>query len=374
MSTRKILLVDDSKSARYALRLMLKKHDYDVDMAESAEIALEKVREQKPDAIFMDHLMPGMNGFEALDVLKSDGETAHIPVVMCTSNDEEPYQIQARDKGALGILPKPATPEKLNAVLEAIETAIERPEAAAAAAVMAFPTSAAAPALDEAAISSLISTHIRRLMDTEVRPLLGESLDRRLEEVKSGIFEGVMERSAAQIDQWMDAEMAQIREQLAAPTKSEDLSAKLDDRLQEIKSELVKMETDHAQAVVQKINNEVLPDLVGKQLERLERHLHDLLELRIGELSDRLVEELPANDRLIRKLSEIAEAVAEQKAEQVASTRAQEIAEYAAGEKTDEVSEFLLDTAENSQRRMYLLAGAAAGVGILSSLIMYLLT
>ena len=373
MSTRKILLVDDSKSARYALRLMLKKHDYDVDMAESAEIALEKVKEQLPDAIFMDHLMPGMNGFEALDVLKNDAETAHVPVVMCTSNDEEPYQIQAREKGALGILPKPATPEKLNSMLKAIESAIEKPEKAAAEGE-APSTAAAAPAMDEVAIAALVSAEIKRLMEDEVKPLLSDSLDKRLEGMRSGIFEGVMERSAAQIAQWMDAEMAQVRGQQAAPAETEDLSARLDTELKQIKGELVKMETDHAQTTVQKISNEVLPNLIAKQLETLEQHIYDRLDLRIGQLSERLVQELPANDQLIRRLSETAETIAEHKAEEVATARAQAIAESAAEEKTGEVSEFLLDSAESSERRMYILAAAAAGVGILSSIVMYLLT
>ncbi len=369
MTTRKILLVDDSKSARYALRLMLKKHDYDVDTAESAEIALEKVKEQLPDAIFLDHLMPGMNGFEALDTLKSDAETAHIPVVMCTSNDEEPYQIQAREKGALGILPKPATANKLNAMLEAIETAIGRP---AEGATVAAPLTTA-PVMDEQAIAALVSAEIKRLMEAEVKPVLGESLDSRLEELRSGIFEGVMERSATQIAQWMDAEMVQVREQLSAPAETEDLSVKLDTELKKLKGELVKMETDHAQAMVKKISNEVLPDLITKQLSKLEQRIYDRLDLRIGELGGRLVQELPANDRLIRKLSATAEAIAEHKAEEVASARAQAIAETAATEKTDEVSEFLLDTAQGSERRMYILAAAAAGVGILSSVVMYFL-
>lgn len=98
MSTRKILLVDDSKSARYALRLSLQRHDCEVDTADSAESGLEKIKQDLPDAIFMDHLMPGMNGFEALDLLKADPRTAHIPVVMCTSNDDEPYRRQAQEK------------------------------------------------------------------------------------------------------------------------------------------------------------------------------------------------------------------------------------------------------------------------------------
>lgn len=123
MTMRKILLVDDSKSARYAMRTMLQKHNCEVDPVESAEVALEKIKDNPPDAVFMDHLMPGMSGFDALDAIKANPKTAHIPVVMCTSNYEDVYQKQAREKGALGILPKPGTPESLAAVLAEIDAA-----------------------------------------------------------------------------------------------------------------------------------------------------------------------------------------------------------------------------------------------------------
>ncbi len=121
---RKILLVDDSKAARYAMRNLLQKHECEVDPVESAEAALERVKENPPDAIFMDHMMPNMNGFEALDALKADAQTAHIPVVMCTANDDEAYQIEATGKGALGILSKPAKPEKLEVILKNIDSTV----------------------------------------------------------------------------------------------------------------------------------------------------------------------------------------------------------------------------------------------------------
>ncbi|MCP3869728.1 MAG: response regulator, partial [Gammaproteobacteria bacterium] len=58
---RKALLVDDSKSARFVLGKLLKKHNFKVDMVESAEAALDFLEFNRPDAIFMDHMMPGMD-------------------------------------------------------------------------------------------------------------------------------------------------------------------------------------------------------------------------------------------------------------------------------------------------------------------------
>ena len=61
------LIVDDSKTARVVLKRMLESHELAVDTAESAESALDYLSAHRPDVIFMDHLMPGSDGFEARD-------------------------------------------------------------------------------------------------------------------------------------------------------------------------------------------------------------------------------------------------------------------------------------------------------------------
>ena len=104
---RTALLVDDSKSARFVLGKLLKGHDFEVEMVDSAEAALSFLESQRPDAIFMDHMMPGMDGLSATSAIKNNPQTSHIPVVMCTSNDGEQYQKEARSHGALATLQKP---------------------------------------------------------------------------------------------------------------------------------------------------------------------------------------------------------------------------------------------------------------------------
>ena len=109
----KILLVDDSKSARYALRLQLQRHGVEVETADSAESALEMLKGALPDAILMDQTMPGLNGFEALEIIRADARTAHLPVVMCTSHEDADFAEAARRKGVAAILPKSIAPETL---------------------------------------------------------------------------------------------------------------------------------------------------------------------------------------------------------------------------------------------------------------------
>ncbi len=117
MARKRALVVDDSKSARVILSRMLEKYDIEVDMAESAEQAIEYLNHNRPDAIFMDHLMPGMDGLQAVQAIKGNPQTATIPIMMYTSQEGELYVGQARALGAMGVLPKQVRPVDVSKVL-----------------------------------------------------------------------------------------------------------------------------------------------------------------------------------------------------------------------------------------------------------------
>ncbi|MFO1407705.1 MAG: response regulator [Steroidobacteraceae bacterium] len=114
---KRALIVDDSRSARVILSRMLEQHGLAVDTAESAEQALDYLQQHRPDVIFMDHLMPGMDGFQAVQAIKSDPQTATIPLMMYTSQEGELYVSQARALGAIGVLPKTVRPVDVSRVL-----------------------------------------------------------------------------------------------------------------------------------------------------------------------------------------------------------------------------------------------------------------
>jgi CheY-like chemotaxis protein len=150
MSTgKRALIVDDSRSARVILGRMLEQYGLAVDTAESAEQALEYLKQQRPDVIFMDHLMPGMDGFQAVQAIKGDAQTAMIPLLMYTSQEGELYVSQARALGAVGVLPKTVRPADVSRVLYQLHllqdrrqdrtTLFRRPEPPAAAGAQAVP-------------------------------------------------------------------------------------------------------------------------------------------------------------------------------------------------------------------------------------------
>src|SRR6204780_5422026 len=126
MARKRALVVDDSKSARIILSRMLEKYDIEVDMAESAEQAIEYLKHDRPDAIFMDHLMPGMDGLQAVQAIKSNPNTAMIPIMMYTSQEGELYVGQARALGAMGVLPKQVRPVDVSKVLYELHLLPER--------------------------------------------------------------------------------------------------------------------------------------------------------------------------------------------------------------------------------------------------------
>lgn len=106
MAKRRVLIVDDSKTAQVRLRKMLERFDLDVDTVLSAEEALGYLSYRQPAVIFLDHHMEGMDGLEALKIIKSNPSTALIPVIMYTSEKGDVYVGQARALGAIDILGK----------------------------------------------------------------------------------------------------------------------------------------------------------------------------------------------------------------------------------------------------------------------------
>lgn len=119
MAIRNALLVDDSKVARFALSKLLEGHNMEVNMAGSAEEALDFLKSHdRPDVIFMDHLMPGMNGVEATKAIKGNPETAGIPIIMCTSKKSSSFTEEAKNFGVYNILTKPPQTDGLGLVLD----------------------------------------------------------------------------------------------------------------------------------------------------------------------------------------------------------------------------------------------------------------
>ncbi|MEH6583286.1 MAG: response regulator [Halioglobus sp.] len=121
MLCKNALVVDDSLTARTVLKHQLNEFDVIVESACDGSHALELLRNLTPDVIFLDHIMPGLNGFEVLQQLKKNQSTRGIPVVMYTSQAAPQYTSEAKSLGAIGVIPKAVSTEQLMLVLDKAE-------------------------------------------------------------------------------------------------------------------------------------------------------------------------------------------------------------------------------------------------------------
>jgi len=103
----KILIVDDNPDLIALLKVRLKTFGYEVVTADNGHKCLEKAREENPDLILLDILMPSMDGFQALKELKEDAKTKSIPIIMLTAKDQLSDVAKANDLGAADFIVKP---------------------------------------------------------------------------------------------------------------------------------------------------------------------------------------------------------------------------------------------------------------------------
>src|SRR5438094_9340174 len=89
MPIKNILIVDDSATDRQFLSELLVKNGYKVSTADSAEDALAKVKQHRPDLVLMDVVMPGQNGFQATCMLSRDDSVKHISVIISNDKPQE---------------------------------------------------------------------------------------------------------------------------------------------------------------------------------------------------------------------------------------------------------------------------------------------
>ena len=120
MPIQKILLVDDSKTELHYLSDVLTRRGYAVRTAESGEDAMRRLGEDKPDLILMDVVMPGQNGFQLTRSITRDPRFAGVPVIMCTSKNQETDKVWGMRQGARDYITKPVDSTELFAKIKAL--------------------------------------------------------------------------------------------------------------------------------------------------------------------------------------------------------------------------------------------------------------
>lgn len=115
---KKILIVDDSETIRRTAEALLKKEGYTIGVAEDGFRAFAAIIDFKPDIIFLDIMMPRLDGYQVCSVIKNNPEYSHIPVIMLSSKDNIFDKARGRVAGSEFFMSKPFSKEELTNVVK----------------------------------------------------------------------------------------------------------------------------------------------------------------------------------------------------------------------------------------------------------------
>lgn len=218
----RLLVIDDSKTARFAMRKYLERLDYLVDTVSCASEAYDYLEDHCPDVIFLDNIMPGINGIEVLAVLQKSHKTANIPVIFCTSIENNEFITNALEHGARKVLQKPPTLDRLS---EALNNIGKYASQAAANSTFTRPTAEAAMTTSQAVLNSQdiqqqIDASLQRLKNelaiqiSELQSQLSSFDISQISENELRTFREIAQEEAETLNSALRAEMAAIHKRL----------------------------------------------------------------------------------------------------------------------------------------------------------------
>jgi two-component system phosphate regulon response regulator PhoB len=120
MANERILVIDDEEDIQELLQYVLTKNGYVISTVMTGEEASIAARTLQPNLILLDIMLPGVDGLDVCKILKNDGKTAHIPVIMLTAKGEEADIVTGLELGAIDYITKPFSPRVLLARVRAV--------------------------------------------------------------------------------------------------------------------------------------------------------------------------------------------------------------------------------------------------------------
>lgn len=191
MNEQHALVVDDSKVGRLTMMKKLEAMGLKVDLVESGRQALDYLAHHKPHVIFMDHMMPDMDGFETTRRIKADPASRDIPVIIISGNDDEDFVREARASGALNAISKPPGDGVLEALLHDLPTAAAsaaQSRAAGPGFLREAEEKPKTPALDQAAVHALVERMLGEALE-HLHAELQADVGRRLDQARADLEE-----------------------------------------------------------------------------------------------------------------------------------------------------------------------------------------
>jgi DNA-binding response OmpR family regulator len=127
---KKILVVDDEDDILHFLEMVLREKGYQVTTASGGHEALTRAQIDKPDLVLLDIMMPQMDGWEVLKLLRLDESTEQIPVAMVSARTDPRDRVQGLQEGAVDYICKPFALDELLAKIDSIFHQIDAPHGA----------------------------------------------------------------------------------------------------------------------------------------------------------------------------------------------------------------------------------------------------
>ncbi|MGQ9686006.1 MAG: response regulator [Thiobacillaceae bacterium] len=203
MRKMKALVVDDSKVGRLTMQKKLEAFGVGVDLAESGLEALNYLERNRPDMIFMDHMMPDLDGFETTRRIKAAPATRNIPVIIISASDDEAFVRDARAVGALDAIAKPPTNEAIERILVAL------PQTVAATAAGEITPTAPRPTLQDVAMAQPEQASVQAMIEAGIA--------KAVEKLRSDWMQALTTRLKAEFEderQRLQASMSRVEARL----------------------------------------------------------------------------------------------------------------------------------------------------------------
>lgn len=381
MGIKNILIVDDSRTSRMMLSRMLQRiEEVDIATANSAEEAIEYLNEHNPDAIFMDHSMPGMDGLQALKIIKSNPQTSTIPIAMFTSKEGDEYLEYVKKQGAIGILYKPSTPKALRDIVADLNTAYEKVKAAKSTLPAKSDTGGKAvqkPSAADAeinisaeAIDNLVRVSAITVLNDAIKAQIMPFLEERLARFRQDILVNSEETIQKMANQLYTAHQGELSQQIESK-KDVQILDEIEHNIETLKNHEVNF-----YAEIQTVVDSFLSDKTAKTSQIISEQIEKDMSVRLNVLEQQLREQLDDIRDDVEKTTtkynpETLESILNTVKYNILRTNesARETARKVSQNFFEKFTEEFAQTSKSLMLRMYILAGLAIVVSVVASVV-----
>jgi CheY-like chemotaxis protein len=327
---------------------MLKKSGFDgVEMAESGEEALERLKSLTPDAIFVDFLMDGIDGLETITEIKKDPRFDTTPIVMCTANEGDEYVRAAVDHGALGILAKPPTEESLGQIIDLIEqhqeevssqltSETETVEAPSEVGMEVAEVSASGMTQAAPVVAGLCDEDVRHIAQEVASQAAERAAQQTARQIASQVVSETLDkRLETAVNDYLDQQLEPMVSRLVRQGVEAVKPPEIDD--DKLRTDVIGQVNKDLEDFVRQLNQRSVEELIQANTYAQMSELRDEFSSRLKDQEQRIISQVPEKNDMIEHIRVVTEGSLEAQVHETATQVAQEIANSVATETVEQM-------------------------------------